>query len=70
MHIKTLPQGNPIYCPELDQTFDSIKDAAIKLHMSDGVICQVVNKKVKSIHGLTFEKIDKEKYYEKKSYKS
>lgn len=70
LHIKTLPQGNPIYCPQLNQIFDSIADASVKLHMSDGVICQVVNKKVKSIHGLTFEKIDKEKYYEKKSCQS
>ena len=70
LHIKSLPQGTPLYCPELDMTFDSIKDASIKLNMSDGVICQVVNKKIKSIHGLTFEKIDKEKYYEERSYKN
>lgn len=68
--LKRLPQGTPIYCPELNKTFSSIKEASIILNMSDGGICQVLNKKQKTIHGLTFEKIDKEQYYEERKSKN
>lgn len=64
--LKRLPQGTPIYCPELDKTFASIKDASNTLNISDGNICSVINGRLKQTNNLHFYKIDKEQYYEKR----
>jgi hypothetical protein len=64
--IQRLPQGTPLYCTELDQYFDSIKDASIKLDLSDGNICSVLNGRAKSTKGYTFIKVSKEDYYNEK----
>jgi hypothetical protein len=64
--IRSLPQGEPLYCPELDQYFDSIKDASIKLGLSDGNICSVLKGRIKNTKGYTFIKVSKEDYYNDK----
>lgn len=68
--LRKLPQGTPIYCPELDRTFSSIKDASIALNLSDGNICAVVNGKIEKTKGLHFYKINKEQYYEERKNKN
>lgn len=64
--VKSLPQGAPLYCPELDQYFDSIKDASIKLGLSDGNICSVLKGRLKNTKGYTFIRVSKEEYYNEK----
>lgn len=64
--IRSLPQGDPLYCPELDQYFDSIKDASIRLSLSDGNICSVLKGRIKNTKGYTFIKVSKEDYYNEK----
>lgn len=69
--VRRPPQGIVIYCPELDQYFDSIKDASVKLGLSDGNICSVLKGRLKDTKGYTFIKVSKEEYYnEKESYKN
>lgn len=68
--LRRLPQGTPIYCPELNRTFSSIKDASLALNISDGNICAVVNGKAEKTNGLHFYKIDKEQYYEERTNKN
>ena len=63
LKLKCLPQGTPIYCPELDQYFSSISQAAVELNMSDGNICSVINGRLESTKGLHFIKVNKEEYY-------
>lgn len=64
------PQGNPIYCPELDRIFISISAAAKELNLSDGNICQVVQGKAKATRGYSFIKLDRKEYYEERANKN
>ena len=61
-------QGTPIYCPEVDMTFDSIKAASEYLHISDGNICSVLQGRLKSTKGYHFIRVSREDYYEKRTY--
>ena len=66
LRVKRPPQGDPLYCPELGQYFDSIKEASIKLNLSDGNICSVLKGRAKNTKGYTFIKVSKEDYYNEK----
>ena len=61
-------QGVPIYCPEVDMTFRSIKAASEYLHISDGNICSVLHGRLKSTKGYHFIRVSREDYYEKGTY--
>lgn len=64
--VRRPPQGQVIYCPELDKQFKSIKEASIQLQMSDGNICGVLHKRSKSCRGLTFYRGTREEYLNEK----
>lgn len=64
--IRRPPQGVVIYCPELDREFKSIKEASIQLQMSDGNICGILHKRLKSCRGLTFYRGTREEYLNEK----
>ena len=57
------PQGDPIYCPELDKVYASISAAARELDLSDGNICQVVLGKAESTKGYHFIRINRKDFY-------
>lgn len=60
-------QGSPIYCPEIDKTFSSIKAASEYLHISDGNICSVLQGRLESTNGYHFIRISREDFYEKRT---
>lgn len=66
LKLKRLPQGDPLYCPELNTYYDSISAASRALNLSDGIICQVAQGSMENFHGLHFIKVNKEEYYNAK----
>ena len=61
-------QGVPIYCPELNITFSSIKEASEQLKISDGNICSVLKGRLEATNGYHFIKVPRGEYYEKRTY--
>lgn len=61
-------QGMPIYCPEADMTFSSIKAASEYLHISDGNICSVLHGRLDSTSGYHFIRVSRGDFYEKGTY--
>lgn len=61
-------QGVPVYCPELDLTFSSIKEASEQLKISDGNICSVLKGRLESTNGYHFIKISRGDYYEERTH--